>query len=232
MAEGVPIGTWRLTAGVKTLYIEPGSPWENGYIESFNGKLRDEMLNVEIFDTLLEARALIERWRRVHNTIRPHSSLDYRPPDPRRSNSGHLPSGLRPSARRRTQQPTRNRDGLRYHDWGRVRRASKPSQRIGLTGRDCDGIDGVQCGIVGEEWHVLGSDVKPRMRPNRSHESVHARRNVSSSALGELSNRCAGTPYLSDVAPFLSVWQGMEWRTALSKSTVTGPSSPDSVCPS
>jgi putative transposase len=59
-----------------------GSPWENGYIESFNGKLRDELLNGEIFDTLLEAKVLIERWRREYNTIRPHSSLGYPPPIP------------------------------------------------------------------------------------------------------------------------------------------------------
>jgi hypothetical protein len=68
--------------GIKTLFIEPGSPWENGYIESFNGKLRDELLNVEIFDTLLEAKVLIERWRREYNTFRPHSSLGYCPPAP------------------------------------------------------------------------------------------------------------------------------------------------------
>ena len=68
--------------GVRTLYIEPGSPWENGYIESFNGKLRDELLNGEIFDTLLEAQVLIERWRIDYNTKRPHSSLGYRPPAP------------------------------------------------------------------------------------------------------------------------------------------------------
>ena len=73
---------WLERVGVKTLFIEPGSPWENGYIESFNGKLRDELLNVEIFDTLLEAKVLIERWRWEYNTIRPHSSLGYRPPAP------------------------------------------------------------------------------------------------------------------------------------------------------
>ena len=67
---------------VKTLYIEPGSPWENGYIKSFNGKLRDELLNLKIFDTLVEAKVLIEGWRREYNTIRPHSPLDYRPPAP------------------------------------------------------------------------------------------------------------------------------------------------------
>lgn len=73
---------WLDRVGVRTLYIEPGSPWENGYIESFNGKLRDELVEREIFDTLLEAKVLIERWRQEYNTIRPHSSLGYRPPAP------------------------------------------------------------------------------------------------------------------------------------------------------
>jgi transposase InsO family protein len=73
---------WLGRVGVTTLYIEPGSPWENGYIESFNGKLTDELLACEVFDTLLEARVLIERWRVRYNTVRPHSSLGYRPPAP------------------------------------------------------------------------------------------------------------------------------------------------------
>ncbi len=73
---------WLGRVGVKTLYIEPGSPWENGYNESFNGKLRDELLNTEIFYTLKEAQVLIDRWRQHYNTIRPHSSLGYRPPAP------------------------------------------------------------------------------------------------------------------------------------------------------
>ena len=73
---------WLGRVGVRTLFIEPGSPWENGYIESFNGKLRDELLNLEIFDTLLEAKVLIERWRQEYNRVRPHSSLGYRPPAP------------------------------------------------------------------------------------------------------------------------------------------------------
>jgi putative transposase len=76
------IRQWLARVGVKTLYIEPGSPWENGYGESFNGKLRDELLNVEVFDTLLEAQVLVERWRIHYNTVRPHSSLGYRPPAP------------------------------------------------------------------------------------------------------------------------------------------------------
>ena len=73
---------WLRQLGVKTLYIEPGSPWENGYIESFNGKLRDELLNGEIFYTLKEAKVMIEYWRQQYNTIRPHSALGYKPPAP------------------------------------------------------------------------------------------------------------------------------------------------------
>ena len=73
---------WLQAVGVQTLYIEPGSPWENGYIESFNGKLRDELLNGEIFDTLREAQVLTQCWRRHYNQERPHSSLGYRPPAP------------------------------------------------------------------------------------------------------------------------------------------------------
>jgi len=68
--------------GALPAFIEPGSPWENGYIESFNGKMRDELLNGEIFDTMQEAKVLIERWRCYYNTVRPHSSLEYRPPAP------------------------------------------------------------------------------------------------------------------------------------------------------
>jgi transposase InsO family protein len=76
------VRAWLPRVGVKTLYIEPGSPWENGYNESFNGKLRDELLNGEIFYTLREAQVLIEQWRRHYNTVRPHSALGYRPPAP------------------------------------------------------------------------------------------------------------------------------------------------------
>jgi len=76
------VRNWLERLGVKTLFIEPGSPWENGYIESFNGKLRDELLNREIFTTLTEAKILIEQWRMGYNHIRPHSSLGYRPPAP------------------------------------------------------------------------------------------------------------------------------------------------------
>ena len=74
--------TWLQRVGVQTLYIEPGSPWENGYIESFNGRLRDELLNGEVFDTVLEAQVLCDQWRWHYNAVRPHSSLGYRPPAP------------------------------------------------------------------------------------------------------------------------------------------------------
>ena len=73
---------WLARTGATTLYIEPGSPWENGYCESFNSKLRDEFLNGEIFYSLKEVQALAERWRIYYNTERPHSSLGYRPPAP------------------------------------------------------------------------------------------------------------------------------------------------------
>ena len=73
---------WLADAGARTLYIEPGSPWENGYCESFNSKLRDEFLNGEIFYSIRELRVLAERWRIHYNTVRPHSALGYRPPAP------------------------------------------------------------------------------------------------------------------------------------------------------
>jgi transposase InsO family protein len=83
---------WLYDLDVKTLYIEPGSPWENGYIESFNGKLRDELLDREIFDTLLEAQVLIEGWRREYNHLRPHSALNYRPPAPQTLSPVFIPA--------------------------------------------------------------------------------------------------------------------------------------------
>jgi len=76
------VRSWLKDLEVRTLFIEPGSPWENGYIESFNGKLRDELLNREIFTTLIEAKILIEEWRKEYNQVRPHSALNYRPPAP------------------------------------------------------------------------------------------------------------------------------------------------------
>jgi transposase InsO family protein len=76
------VRAWLARVGVQTLFIEPGSPWQNGYVESFIGKLRNELLNREIFYTLVEARVLIERWRLHYNRVRPHSALRYRPPAP------------------------------------------------------------------------------------------------------------------------------------------------------
>jgi len=73
---------WIRAVGASTAYIERGSPWENGYVESFNGRLRDELLNGEIFTTLREAQIVIEEWRRHYNRVRPHSSLGYKPPAP------------------------------------------------------------------------------------------------------------------------------------------------------
>jgi len=73
---------WLQNLNISTAYIEPGSPWENGYCESFNSKMRDEFLNGEIFDSLHEAQVLTRRWMNTYNTVRPHSSLGYRPPAP------------------------------------------------------------------------------------------------------------------------------------------------------
>jgi transposase InsO family protein len=76
------VRSWLARLEIQPLFITPGSPWENGYVESFNGKLRDELLNREIFTTLWEAKVLIERWRMHYNRLRPHSALGYRPPAP------------------------------------------------------------------------------------------------------------------------------------------------------
>ena len=94
---------WIVAVGAKTAFIEPGSPWENGYCESFNSKLRDELLNGEIFYSLAEARIVIEAWRRYYNTERPHSSLGYKPPAPEAilwpvPNRGSTPSSAVPMA--------------------------------------------------------------------------------------------------------------------------------------
>ena len=88
---------WIARVGARTLFIEPGSPWENGFIESFNGKLRDELLNVELFNDLREAKVLIERWRCHFNTVRPHTSLGFRPPAPETI----VPAGLASAIERR-----------------------------------------------------------------------------------------------------------------------------------
>jgi transposase InsO family protein len=81
-SKGASKHACRFTVGAKTAYIEPGSPWENGYCESFNARFRDEFLNGEVFYSIREAEILIEQWRKHYNTKRPHSALGYRPPAP------------------------------------------------------------------------------------------------------------------------------------------------------
>jgi len=102
---------WIGAVGAKTAYIEPGSPWENGYCESFNSKLRDELLDGEIFYTLEEARVIIENWRRCYNEIRPHSSLGYRPTAQRvlmPARPATQPEPASPAAPSLAQRPTLN----------------------------------------------------------------------------------------------------------------------------
>ena len=89
---------WITAVGAKAAYIEPGSPWQNGYCESFNAKLRDELLNGEIFHSLAEAKIVIESWRHHYNTKRPHSSLRYRPPAPEVVQWPAPPTGSAPPA--------------------------------------------------------------------------------------------------------------------------------------
>lgn len=102
---------WLARIGVRTLFIEPGSPWENGYVESFNGKLRDELLNGEMFYTLQEAKVLIERWRVHYNTKRPHSSLGYRPPAPEAMAIAEL-TAVEPASA--TLQPAQRSTGITF----------------------------------------------------------------------------------------------------------------------
>ncbi len=89
---------WIAAVGATAAFIEPGSPWENGYCESFNSKLRDELLNGEIFHSLAEARVVVEGWRKHHNTIRPHSSLGYKPPAPEVAPGSAPPAEAAPPA--------------------------------------------------------------------------------------------------------------------------------------
>jgi len=93
---------WIAAVGARTAYIAPGSPWENGYVESFNARLRDELLDGEIFYTLKEAQIMIESWRRHYNAVRPHVSLGYKPP----AHETWFPSALRHRRRNRERQPT------------------------------------------------------------------------------------------------------------------------------
>jgi putative transposase len=96
------IRAWMPKAGLEALYIEPGSPWENGYAESFNSKVRDELLNAEEFGSLLEARLLAKEWRRDYSHVRPHSSLGYRTP----TEWGAMVARANSAALRRPEQPS------------------------------------------------------------------------------------------------------------------------------
>src|SRR5207302_8044609 len=112
--------------GAKTAYISPGSPWETGFIESFNARLRDELLDGEIFYTLREAEIVIESWRRHYNTVRPHASIGYRSPAPEvfvpalaawpAAQSRPAPPAMLPLAPR----PTLNKHSTRTSSWGPV----------------------------------------------------------------------------------------------------------------
>ena len=103
---------WITAVGAKTAYIAPGSPWENGYVESFNARLRDELLDGEIFYTLREAQIVIESWRRHYNAVRPHASLGY--------SRRHRRCSCQPSPRGRLRNPDQLRRP-RSH-WRRDRR--------------------------------------------------------------------------------------------------------------
>ncbi len=106
---------WLNDLGVNALFIEPGSLWENGYIESFNGKLRDELLDREIFTTLTEAKILIEEWRTEYNQTRPHSALDYRAPAPETiAVDSNLTSGTINGGRSKLSTKNRNEQGQRW----------------------------------------------------------------------------------------------------------------------
>jgi len=107
---------WLHKLGVTTSYIEPGSPWENGYNESFNGRLRDELLNGEIFYTLKEAQVMIEDWRRHYNHVRPHSSLGYKPPAPMAHLSPEACSALLHNPQDYATKEN-NRETLRTNNW-------------------------------------------------------------------------------------------------------------------
>jgi transposase InsO family protein len=96
------IRAWMANAGLETLYIEPGAPWENGYAESFNSKVRDELLNAEEFTSLLEAKVLAKEWKRDYNHVRPHSSLGYRTP----AEYGEMVPRADSAALRRPEEPS------------------------------------------------------------------------------------------------------------------------------
>ena len=107
------------------LFIEPGSPWENGYVESFNGKLRDELLDREIFYTLEEAKVLIEMWREHYNQVRPHSSLGYRSPAPESIAAGPPSASCGPAGSEKDQTSLNHSHEVWYDSWGKVNTAEQ-----------------------------------------------------------------------------------------------------------
>jgi transposase InsO family protein len=127
---------WLSRVSVQTLFIEPGSPWENGYIESFNGKLRDELLDGEIFTALFEARVLVKQWRRHYNRVRPHSAPGYRPP---------APEPIEISLPGREERSFAVTEGLRwYDDWGQVTSAALDRRFVRtVSGADVRGFRNV-----------------------------------------------------------------------------------------
>jgi hypothetical protein len=118
---------WIAAAGAKTAFIEPGSPWENGYCENFNSKLRDELLDGEIFYSLAEARIVVEEWRRHYNMIRPHSSLGYNPPAPE---TVPWPASSSQAAPNVALNPTMHQDYPRTTRWGQAKGAVRPSPAL------------------------------------------------------------------------------------------------------
>lgn len=129
------VQTWITTVGAKTAYIAPGSPWENGFIGSFNARLRDELLDGKIFYSLAEAKIVIESWRRHDNSVRPHGSLGYKPPAPevfvpamaaRTAPKPHLSASRPPPAL--ASRPSMHQHSIRITQWGLISDRKKKSK--------------------------------------------------------------------------------------------------------
>ena len=188
---------WLAATGAKTLYIEPGSPWENGYCESFNSKLRDEFLNGEIFYSLREVQVLAERWRVHYNTIRPHSSLGYRSPAPedvapraesrvwRSGKQSTLPHFPTPSTAVKYLQ-----NSLRY-----TNNPTGTKDRAGPTVRDrSPGLSGV--------WIGVHQEVQLRMRKTEldvACQAVHGSEMLDFSDVARIVSEIMGQPVEREV---------------------------------
>jgi hypothetical protein len=131
------IRKWLAELGAQTLYIEPGSPWEKGYCEAFNGKLQDECLKPEIFTSLKEARIIIEAWRRHYNTVRPHSSLGYRPQPRWPTALGHFHSNRPNTCIRLSSSSNQNISQARRRlrtPWGQCSLSCRALVRLAIVG--------------------------------------------------------------------------------------------------